>query len=189
MSAHTLLPHGVMLKLGICDQNGSCDENANKAMIDADKVRQGAHSYFHNYTQLYMMSRGNCNISVETSQLGGAAGADFVALLTPVSGCAGASAIGIMLMTDNNTAMSAAWRRFGKISTTRSTMTGTPDCNKHPCGVDAISVSADGKPFAGTQPKPDAADFLLLDLSQPAAFSTGQKRSVAQVSEEKEFLQ
>ena len=82
-AAHALLPHGVLIKLGMCGANGQCDENADKGMQNDDLVRVGAHAYDHSYTQLYFMGSSKCNVSIETSQIGGEQGGDFVALMTP----------------------------------------------------------------------------------------------------------
>jgi hypothetical protein len=129
-AAHALLPHGVLLKFGVCGADGSCDENADKGMQNNDLVRVGAHAYDHSYTQLYMQgSNSKCNVSIETSQIGGEAGGDLVALVTPVPGhCPkGASAVAVMQMTDNLTDMCAVRHVWG----TLQPGAGTSSCR--PC--------------------------------------------------------
>jgi hypothetical protein len=147
LSAHAILPQGIMVKVGVCDGDGSCVEDATFDDLTANKVRVGSHAYDHSYTQLYMLSSGGCNISIETSQINGEAGADWVALVTPVpaaapapagagnntsaaataaaaaaaahvaNSCAGASSVAIVQFTDTLTGMCAAWHRYGTVTT------------------------------------------------------------------------
>eukprot|EP01043_Picozoa_sp_COSAG02_P040906 COSAG02_NODE_3347_length_6896_cov_2.201854_1_plen_600_part_10 len=178
-AAHALLPHGVLISLGTCAADGNCDQNADKGMQNDDLVRVGAHAYDHSYTQLYMQGRSSkCNVSIETSQLDGQHG-DFVALITPVSGCASASALALMQFTDNLTSMCAAWNRYGNVSTVSGvSMQATP----HGQGLSPVTAWADGVAFSG-KAHPSSSDHLLRALSQPVAFSTGKKkRTVAEVS-------
>lgn len=179
-AAHALLPHGVLISFGMCGADGSCDQNADKGMQNNDLVRVGAHAYDHSYTQLYFQGSTKCNVSIETSQIDGKQGGDLVALITPVSGCAGASALGVMQMTDNLTAMCAAWNRYGNVTTEKGvSMTGTP----HGRGLDPIQVWAAGTAFTGkANPPSTSPNYLLKALSTPVAFSTGKERTVPEVS-------
>ena len=179
-AAHALLPHGVLISLGICGPDGSCDENADKGMQNNDLVRVGAHAYDHSYTQLYMQGRSKCNVSIETSQIDGQQGGDLVALITPVSkdDCVRASAVALMQFTDDLTDMCAAWNRYGNVSTVSGvSMTGTP----HGQGLSPVQAWADGTAFHG-KANPSTPNHLLRALSQPVAFSTGTSRTVAEVS-------
>jgi hypothetical protein len=176
----------------MCGVDGSCDQNADKGMQNDDLVRVGAHAYDHSYTQLYMQGRSKCNVSIETSQIDGKQGGDLVALITPVSGCTKASALAVMQMTDNLTAMCAAWNRYGNVSTDAGvSMTGTP----HGQGLGPVQVWAAGTSFGGkANPPSTSPNYLLKALSStvhgtgngikgsPVAFSTGRQRTVAEVS-------
>ena len=114
-------------------------------MQNNDLVRVGAHAYDHSYTQLYMQGRNKCNVSIETSQIDGKQGGDLVALVTPVSGCENASALGVLQFTDNLTDMCAAWNRYGSVATDQvhHSLTGTP----HGHGLEPITVWAAGTSF------------------------------------------
>ena len=138
------------------------------------------HDEFCSYTQLYFQGRSKCNVSIETSQIHGEQGGDLVALITPVSGCAGASAMSVMQMTDNLTEMCAAWNRYGNVTTDKGvSMTGTP----HGKGLDPIRAWAAGVTFSGkANPPSTSPNFLLRALSEPVSFSTGKQRTVAEVS-------
>jgi hypothetical protein len=181
-AAHALLPHGVLISFGTCAADGSCNQNADKGMQNDDLVRVGAHAYDHSYTQLYMQGRsGKCNVSIETSQIDGKPGGDLVALIVPVSGCRGASALAVMQMTDNLTAMCAAWNRRGNVTTDRdsASMTATP----HGHGLDPIQAWGAGTQFSGKASPPSTSkNYLLQSLINPVAFSTGKQRTVAEVS-------
>eukprot|EP01052_Picozoa_sp_SAG31_P002131 SAG31_NODE_72_length_27821_cov_26.870572_7_plen_604_part_00 len=188
-AAHALLPHGVLIKFGVCDSDGSCTEEASKNMQNNDLVRVGAHAYDHSYTQLYMNSTNHCNVSIETSQLDGKAGGDLVTLITPISGCKGASALAMMMMTTSLTADCAAWLRYGTVAKTPAGIRATPVGT----GLDSVQCSADGAAFSGkASPKTcgfggapklgQGCEYLLRDLSGPVAFSTGHNRTVAEVT-------
>eukprot|EP00937_MAST-01D_sp_MAST-1D-sp2_P003752 g3752.t1 len=186
LSAHALLPHGVMLKLGVCGADGACDEDATKGMVDSGAVRLGAHALDHSYTQLYFAARGGCNVSVETAQLGGAPGADWVALLTPVAAgpCAGASAVGVALFADNLTALCAAWGRNGSLATAPdgSSVTATPAGR----GLGRVTFWADGAPAPAPGADVGAPHFLSRGFGGggdgSVAFSAGAApRTAAQV--------
>ena len=196
LTAHALLPHGIMIKLGICGADGACDEEASKAMVDSGAVRLGSHAYDHSYTQLYMAARGGCNVSVETAQLGGAPGADWVALLTPVSqaACAGASALAAVLFTDDLTSMCAAWRRYGNVSggvdpaaTGPVAAGGSVRAVPDGAGLGGVTLWSDaGAPVAPNASGADVrqAHYLLNGLGAGAvAFGTGAApRTTAQVA-------
>eukprot|EP01047_Picozoa_sp_COSAG01_P099055 COSAG01_NODE_29141_length_644_cov_1.412844_1_plen_174_part_01 len=153
-------------------------------MQNNDLVRVGAHAYDHSYTQLYMQGRSRCNVSIETSQIDGKQGGDLVALITPVSGCVGASALAVMQMTDNGPTMDlmcAAWNRYGNVTTDKgnASMTATP----HGQGLDPVQAWASGSPFSGkANPPSTSTNYLLMALSKPVAFSTGKQRTVSEVS-------
>ena len=176
LTAHALLPHGIMVKLGVCGADGGCDEDATKGMVDADQVRLGAHAYDHSYTQLYFQGRGGCNVSIETSQVGGVAGADWVALVTPVHGCEGASAVAVVQFADNLTSMCAAWRRYGVVASSaaaaasNASVTATPDGR----GLGAVTVWPAGA-AGGEHADVQAPHFLARGLGGggAVAFSTG----------------
>ena len=148
-------------------------------MQNNDLVRVGAHAYDHSYTQLYMQGRSKCNVSIETSQLGGQQGGDLVALVTPVSGCSGVSALATMEMTDNLTSMCAAWNRYGTVTTQAGvSMTATPNGK----GLGAVQVWSDGAASSGKASGLSTSNHLLRALSKPVAFSTGKQRTVSEVS-------
>jgi len=45
VTAHILLPHGIMLKFGLCQlSSGSCKEDGTKGDIDSGVVRLGPHA-------------------------------------------------------------------------------------------------------------------------------------------------
>ena len=180
-AAHALLPHGILIKFGVCDADGGCTKDATKGAQTSDLVRVGAHAYDHSYTQLYMNSSKHCNISLETSQVGGVADADLIALVTPISGCEGASALAVMLMTTNLTEECAAWLRYGNVvKTAAGGMSATPAGT----GLAPVDCSAAGATFSGkANPEvPTDSEYLLRALTAPVAFSTGKARTVAEVS-------
>ena len=86
----------------------------------------------------------------------------------------------VMQMTDNLTAMCAAWNRYGNVTTDKGvSMTGTPQGK----GLEPIQAWAAGTTFSGkAQPPATSPNFLLRALSKPVAFSTGKQRTVAEVS-------
>ena len=117
LSAHTLLPQGTMLKMGVCVAGGDCAEDATKSMNDGDDVRLGPHAYDRSYTQLYFNYKG-VNVSLETSQVGGPGG-HLIALATPVDPAAAAAKKGGLwlagFMADDQVP-GAKWRLHGNVS-------------------------------------------------------------------------
>lgn len=86
VTAHILLPAGIMLKFGICQlSTKQCKEDGTKGDIDSGVVRLGPHAHDHSYTQLYIAYNG-FNMSVETSQLNGQPDAPLVVQATAVAG-------------------------------------------------------------------------------------------------------
>ena len=82
-----------------------------------------------------------------------------------MSGCAAASAVAVMLMTDNLTEMCAAWNRYGNVSTAKGvSMTATPNGK----GLGSVQSWMDGTAFSG-KANPEQKNYLLRALSSPVA--------------------
>jgi hypothetical protein len=131
MTAHILLPTGLMLRIGICEVSSkSCKEDALKADTDSGVVRLGPHALDHSYTQLFLAFK-DANFSVETSQIGGEPGADLVVQLTPVGGfnTSNYAMVVIPLFTDVGVDQ-ASWRLPGTVQSVTAgsgTITAVPE--------------------------------------------------------------
>eukprot|EP00658_Telonema_sp_P-2_P034540 TRINITY_DN25205_c0_g1_i2.p1 TRINITY_DN25205_c0_g1~~TRINITY_DN25205_c0_g1_i2.p1 ORF type:complete len:721 (+),score=172.82 TRINITY_DN25205_c0_g1_i2:163-2325(+) len=179
VTAHILLPAGVMLKIGLCDLNTrSCKEDGEKGDIDSGVVRLGPHALDHSYTQLYF-SQAAANVSIETSQRDG----DFFMVVTPAAGFNASqfAVVVIALFTDQNVP-GASWGLPGAVSASVE-------------GNGSISAVADGDGIKavnmyGTQPVSTAPInvggnnpvYLSWVLSADGVVvSTGGKRSRDQI--------
>jgi len=68
VTAHILLPAGLMLKFGLCEvSSGVCKEDSEKGDIDSGAVRLGPHALDHSYTQLFLAFR-DANVSVGVAE-------------------------------------------------------------------------------------------------------------------------
>ena len=179
VSAHALLPHGVVLQIGLCQISGNtCQEDGTKSMIDGDQIRLGPHAHDHSYTQLFFAAKG-FNVSIETSQLGGVAGADFVALVTGAAVQAkgtNASDFAVVLIARmaDDTLAGARWRLPGNVSVDRAAPGGAIVATPAGRGLAPVAVRG-AKGLAPMQQPLDvrAPDYLLWQFGSGAgvAFS------------------
>ena len=84
ITAHALIPHGLVLELGLCQlSTGKCKGDLFHDNGGDDAItRKGLHAYDHSVTQLFFSYQGT-NVSVETSQIAGPH-SDFVARVSLV---------------------------------------------------------------------------------------------------------
>ena len=131
VTAHTLLPFGVELRLGLCVSPAAnsaagappppqCEFDGTKAMVDDGRVRLGVHASDHSYTALHfaMATRdARVNVSIETAQRG-RWGPLFV-LATPVAiePAAAACRVHLVVSVGFMAGEGAPWQLPGTLST------------------------------------------------------------------------